>query len=556
MSRALTDSRPAVAAAGPGAGAAGAGHSRSRPGSGCASGTRAGRSRPSGRHRSRTGDDGGTRARAALCTGARARRRTDTGRRRAPRPRAGLLTESAAIAGECRSPPPSFGAWSCVRCAAPPAAAASRRLRFDDRGEARVASRGAHQLLEALELLAQLGAGRELHLVPACRDRLDACRPRRLTTATRGLLQTGPPQIRLTGGRDDNSVRTEFDASHGLRHHTVRTQLPSGSGRARIGWPPARFGPSNERFAGPHKAGSGQTADPVRHVRPWRELGDKLLDPPLREMRGPRQERRPVLERQVRRELDHAAEVQAAVREHREKDGVLARRARRGDAQVGFRLGEVEHLGAVGEQRRRRRAHVEAPLVHLGEVRDDVGLVSSRLAQQIRELAQELVVREQVQRPIRSPWLEYRQRLPDRPGSRTGRATTLGRRVRTPVPLALQCEATARSPCHSRAGPSDRASALAESVKGTRKKQELARRPVRGPPPVRSAMPAGEARCRGFHSVDATAGARGGIDGLVRRPTTGARGARSRGSSRAAAASAPAVARCGHTSGHVLPALV
>jgi hypothetical protein len=61
-------------------------------------------------------------------TGARARRRTDTGRHRASRLRAGLLTESAAIAGECRSPPPSFGAWSCVRCAAPPAAAASRRL--------------------------------------------------------------------------------------------------------------------------------------------------------------------------------------------------------------------------------------------------------------------------------------------------------------------------------------------------------------------------------------------------------------------------------------------
>ena len=46
---------------------------------------------------------------------------------------------------------------------------------FDDGGEVAVGDLGAHEGREPLELVAQLGAGGELDLVAAGRERLDDC---------------------------------------------------------------------------------------------------------------------------------------------------------------------------------------------------------------------------------------------------------------------------------------------------------------------------------------------------------------------------------------------
>ena len=64
-----------------------------------------------------------------------------------------------------------------------------------------------------------------------------------------------------------------------------------------------------------------------------------------------------------------------------------------GDAQIGFGFREMEHLGRVGEHRRRGRAGVQTTRVDLGDVCDEVGLDASRLPQDLGEPAQQLVVR-------------------------------------------------------------------------------------------------------------------------------------------------------------------
>ena len=61
------------------------------------------------------------------------------------------------------------------------------------------------------------------------------------------------------------------------------------------------------------------------HVGPGTDLGDQLLDLALGPMRRTTEERVAILPRQMRRQLGDAAEVQTAVGEHREQDGMLAR---------------------------------------------------------------------------------------------------------------------------------------------------------------------------------------------------------------------------------------
>jgi hypothetical protein len=84
--------------------------------------------------------------------------------------------------------------------------------------------------------------------------------------------------------------------------------------------------------------------------------------------------------------------VQAAVGQHRQQRRVLPRRAGDSDAQVGFSLGEVESLGAVGEHRRGGFAGVESPLFDLADVLDEVGLDTARARHQVAEAPQKLVV--------------------------------------------------------------------------------------------------------------------------------------------------------------------
>jgi hypothetical protein len=105
------------------------------------------------------------------------------------------------------------------------------------------------------------------------------------------------------------------------------------------------------------------------------------------------EERVAILPRQVRRQLGDAAEVQTAVGEHREKDGMLACGARRHDPQVGFRLREMEDVDAVAEHRRRRRACIEASPIDLADVGDEVALGGARVAKDLGEALKQLVVR-------------------------------------------------------------------------------------------------------------------------------------------------------------------
>ena len=72
--------------------------------------------------------------------------------------------------------------------------------------------------------------------------------------------------------------------------------------------------------------------------------------------------------------------------------------ARGRDAQVRLELGEVEHLRAVGEHRGRGLAGVEPARVHFPDVGDEIGLDAPRLAQQLGQSTEQLVVRDQLQR--------------------------------------------------------------------------------------------------------------------------------------------------------------
>ena len=62
------------------------------------------------------------------------------------------------------------------------------------------------------------------------------------------------------------------------------------------------------------------------------------------------------------------------------------------DAQVGLGLGEMETLRAVGEHGRRGLTGVEPARVHLADVGDEVGLGAARLAKQLGQASEELVV--------------------------------------------------------------------------------------------------------------------------------------------------------------------
>jgi hypothetical protein len=107
-----------------------------------------------------------------------------------------------------------------------------------------------------------------------------------------------------------------------------------------------------------------------------------------------------VLGGQVRRDHRDSAQVDAAVLEHREQLRVPPRCACHRDAQASLRLGEVEHFGAVREERRYGRARIEAPLVDLGEMGDESGLAAAHVTDERRQAEEELVVRQRVQRVL------------------------------------------------------------------------------------------------------------------------------------------------------------
>jgi len=107
----------------------------------------------------------------------------------------------------------------------------------------------------------------------------------------------------------------------------------------------------------------------------------------------------PILCRDVGCEQGDRAQVKAPVAEHRQEHRVLARGAGHGDAQVGLTLREMESLRAVGEHGGERFTGVEASLVRLGNVGDEVRLDAARLAEDLGQAAQEDVVGDRGERP-------------------------------------------------------------------------------------------------------------------------------------------------------------
>ena len=109
-------------------------------------------------------------------------------------------------------------------------------------------------------------------------------------------------------------------------------------------------------------------------------------------MSGPREDRVAVLRGEQGHEERHPGEVEPPVAEHREQAGVRARGARDGDAAVGLGLGEVKGLGTVDEHGGEGLAREQTALVNLADVGDKVGLDAARLADELAQSPQQLVV--------------------------------------------------------------------------------------------------------------------------------------------------------------------
>lgn len=76
---------------------------------------------------------------------------------------------------------------------------------------------------------------------------------------------------------------------------------------------------------------------------------------------------------EMRLEQGDGRERQRALRDHFENHRKLPRRPRGLDPMVGGVLGEVQHRGAVREERRARLREIETSRVELGEEREQVG---------------------------------------------------------------------------------------------------------------------------------------------------------------------------------------
>lgn len=242
------------------------------------------------------------------------------------------------------------------------------------------------QQLESLQLRAQLGARGELHEVPRGRERNDvpastpcATRPAILNRTARGLARQCDAvavfvrrATRLPGREAERDGLRQRGGRQCRRRQPPLRQLPDAAGRVRKGC----------------------------------ERADQPLDLPPRPVRRALEQALPCRGLQARehwRELRRPAQVQAPVGQHREQDRMPPRRAGHRDPQVRLVLGEVERPGAVREQRRERLPGVEPPLVHLGELRDQLGLDPPRLPDAPREPPQQLVVGERSSRlPLRS----------------------------------------------------------------------------------------------------------------------------------------------------------
>jgi hypothetical protein len=102
----------------------------------------------------------------------------------------------------------------------------------------------------------------------------------------------------------------------------------------------------------------------------------------------------PVFVCEVRSKLGDPGQVKAPIGQHHEKERMLARGSGHRDPKIGLGFREVKDVGAVGEHRRTRLAHIQAPLVDLADVRDQIRLDAPRLPEEIEETTKQLVVGE------------------------------------------------------------------------------------------------------------------------------------------------------------------
>jgi hypothetical protein len=107
-----------------------------------------------------------------------------------------------------------------------------------------------------------------------------------------------------------------------------------------------------------------------------------------------------VLRREMGRELRDPAQVEPAIAEHREQEGMLAGGTRRGDPQVRLCVRQMQELGAVREHRRRRRPRIQPPPVDLPDVGDEVGLSAAGIQEQNAQALEQLVVRDHRERGL------------------------------------------------------------------------------------------------------------------------------------------------------------
>ena len=213
---------------------------------------------------------------------------------------------------------------------------------FDDGGEVGAGDGGAQEGLEPLELVAQPGAGGELDAVAPGGEGLDA----RQGSRGGGKPRTG--RLRpdgASGARPRRFVPTQARLGRG---HCVRTEFEGGAGDPVGARSPARRGRSDGRVASGSfrmRAGaSGRGANSAASSSTWRFEQWVARFRTASRLSGVR----------CGASLADGGEVEPPVGEHGEEDRVLARRPGGGDAQVGFGLGEVEPLGAVGEHGRAR----------------------------------------------------------------------------------------------------------------------------------------------------------------------------------------------------------
>jgi hypothetical protein len=241
---------------------------------------------------------------------------------------------------------------------------------LDDRGQVSVRHFGPHEGAQALQLVVQSGAGRELYAVA-----------RRSEGLNHGHTWRGGEEERVDRGHSSHGFRSSVWTELGGRVQNVVCTESSDRLRTQD-W--TELERAHRRLGKlPHQGPS---------VRPRSQLGHELLDLPLRLVNRAFQERVPVLPGEMRSQLGDSGQVQAPIGEQDEEHRVLARRTRHRDAQVGLVLREVEDLGAVGEHRGAGFAGEEPPAVQFTDMGDEVRLDSAGPTQEVGEPAEQLLV--------------------------------------------------------------------------------------------------------------------------------------------------------------------